>query len=189
MFMSVFRKVPFVYRLLTLICLLSIPIPGHAGDLLSGELPLSGEDLLRVPVTQWVQLTVDVEEYRPLVEYIDHSSSVTRSLAILPSLRVVAPSQHFQPYLGAGLGLSLSGFTPQTAVVSLPLGIEESLVLHVSGGVTYRLGEKVALTGNARFAQFKTAALFNLFSSAPPVINDGLEFSAYTVEFGVRWAY
>jgi hypothetical protein len=162
---------------------------GHAGDLLPVELPGSGEDLLRIPVTQWVHLTVDVEEYRPLVEYIDHSSSATRSLAILPSLRVVAPHQHFQPYLGAGLGLSLSGFTPHASVVSLPLGIEESFVLHVSGGVTYRLGEKVALTGNARFAQFKTAELFNLFSSAPPVIQDGLDFSAYTVEFGLRWAY
>jgi hypothetical protein len=189
MFMSVFRKILSVQRLLILVCLLSIPMLGHAGDLFTGELPISGEDLLRVPVTQWVQLTVDIEEYRPLVEYIDHSSSATRSLAILPSLRVVAPNQHFRPYLGAGLGLSLSGFTPQTAVVSLPLGIEESLVLHVSGGVTYRLGEKVALTGNARFAQFKTAELFNLFSSAPPVIHDGLEFSAYTVEFGLRWAY
>lgn len=148
---------------MTLVWLLSVPMLGHASDLFSGELPVSGEDLLRVPVTQWVQLAVDVEEYRPLVEYVDHSSSVTRSLVILPSLRVVAPNQHFQPYLGAGLGLSLSGFTPQTVLVPLPLGIEESLVLHVSGGVTYRLGEKVALTGNARFAQFRTAEIFNLF--------------------------
>jgi hypothetical protein len=84
------------------------------------------------------------------------------------------------------LGLGLSGYTPQSAVVLLPLGIEESLVLHVGGGVTYRLGEKVALTGSARFAQFKTA---DQRSSVPHVFQDGLDFSAYTVELGLRWAY
>jgi hypothetical protein len=73
--------------------------------------------------------------------------------------------------------------------VLLPLGIEESLVLHVGGGVTYRLGEKVALTGSARFAQFKTADLFQRSSSEPHVFQDGLDFSSYTVEFGLRWAY
>jgi opacity protein-like surface antigen len=158
----------------------------YAGDILKGALQIGGEDLLRVPVTQWVRLSVDVEEYRPLVEYADHSSSTTRSLAILPSLQVIAPHRQFQPYLGVGLGLGLSGYTPQSAVVLLPLGIEESLVLHVGGGVTYRLGEKVALTGSARFAQFKTA---DQRSSVPHVFQDGLDFSAYTVELGLRWAY
>jgi hypothetical protein len=134
-------------------------------------------------------LTVDVEEYRPFVDYVDHSSSVTRSLAILPSLRVVAPNQHFQPYLGGGFGLGLSGYTPRTAVAPVPLGLEESLVLHVGGGVVYRFDEKVALTGSARFAQFKNSEIFQYFSSGPPLIQDGLNFSAYTVEFGVRWAY
>jgi hypothetical protein len=74
-------------------------------------------------------------------------------------------------------------------VVLLPLGIEESLVLHVGGGVTYRLGEKVALTGSARFAQFKTADLLQRSSAAPHVFQDGLDFSAYTVELGLRWVY
>jgi hypothetical protein len=175
--------------LVVLVWVLSIPVLGHAGDLVSSLLPVAGEEVLRLPVTRWVQLTVDIEEYRPLVEYVDHSSSLTRSLAILPSLRVMAPHRYFQPYLGAGLGLSISGYTPHTAVVPLPLGLEESFVLHVGGGVTYRLGEKVALTGNARFAQFKTSELFQRFSSAPQVIQDGLDFSAYTVEFGLRWAY
>jgi opacity protein-like surface antigen len=131
---------------------------------------------------------VDLEEYRPLVEYVDHSSSITRSRAVLPSLLVIAPHRHFQPYLGAGLGLSLSGYTPRTAEVPLPLGIEESLVLHVGGGVTYRLGENFALMGSARYAQFKTTELLNRLST-PQVIQGGLDFNAYTVEFGVRWDY
>jgi hypothetical protein len=71
----------------------------------------------------------------------------------------------------------------------VPLGLEESLVLHVGGGVVYRFDEKVALTGSARFAQFKNSEIFQYFSSGPPLIQDGLNFSAYTVEFGVRWAY
>jgi hypothetical protein len=175
--------------LVTLIWLLGGLTLGYANDIFTGALPVGGEDLLRVPVTQWVRLTVDVEEYRPLVEYADHSSSLTRSLAILPSLQVVAPHRQFQPYLGAGLGLGLSGYTPQSAVILLPLGIEESLVLHVGGGVTYRLRENVALTGSARFAQFKTADLFQRSSSTPQVFQDGLDFSTYTVEFGLRWAY
>jgi hypothetical protein len=168
--------------------LLSISGLAHAGDLLQRDLLIGEEDLLRLPVSQWVQLTVDIEEYRPFVEYVDHSSSITRSLAILPSLRVVAPHQHFQPYLGAGFGLGISGFTPRTAIAPVPLGIEESLVLHVGGGMTYRLGEKVALTGSARFAQFKTPDLLQRFSS-PQLIQHGLDFNAYTVEFGLRWAY
>lgn len=183
------KTVQCLCHLVTLIWFLGGPALGSASDLLQGALPIGGEDLLRVPVTQWVRLTVDVEEYRPLVEYADHSSSLTRSLAILPSLQVAAPHRQFQPYLGVGLGLGLSGYTPQSAVVLLPLGIEESLVLHVGGGVTYRLGEKVALTGSARFAQFKTTDLFQRSSSAPHVFQDGLDFSSYTVEFGLHWAY
>jgi hypothetical protein len=186
--MSARRTTRYLYSLITLVWFLGMPLLGHAGDLLAGGLPVGGDDLLRLPVAQWVQLSVDVEEYRPLVEYVDRSSSITRSLAILPSLRVIAPTPHLQPYLGAGLGLSISGYTPQTAVAPLPLGLEESLVLHVGGGVNYRLGEKVALTGSARFAQFKTAELFQRSSSAA-LFQDGLDFSAYTVEFGLRWAY
>jgi hypothetical protein len=182
------KAVQCLCTLITLLWLLGGLAPGYASDFLEGALPIGGEDLLRVPVTQWVRLSVDVEEYRPLVEYADRSSSLTRSLAILPSLQVVSPHRQFQPYLGVGLGLGLSGYTPQSAVVLLPLGIEESLVLHVGGGVTYRLGEKVALTGSARFAQFKTTDLFQR-SSAPHVFQDGLDFSSYTVEFGLRWAY
>jgi hypothetical protein len=183
------KAVRYLCSFVTLVWLLGGSVPGYAGDVLEGALRIGGEDLLRVPVTQWVRLTVDVEEYRPLVEYADHSSSATRSLAILPSLQVIAPHRQFQPYLGVGLGLGLSGYTPQSAVVLLPLGIEESLVLHVGGGVTYRLGEKVALTGSARFAQFKTADLLQRSSAAPHVFQDGLDFSAYTVELGLRWAY
>jgi hypothetical protein len=126
MFMSILRKLLPVQCLLILVWLFIVPMLGHAGDLFSGEMPVRGEDLLRVPVTQWVQLTVDVEEYRPLVEYVDHSSSVTRSLAILPSLRVVAPNQHFTlPW--RRIGTESQRFTPQTAVSAA--GIEESLVL------------------------------------------------------------
>ena len=154
-----------------------------------GALPIGGEDLLRVPVTQWVRLTVDVEEYRPLVEYADHSSSLTRSLAILPSLQVAAPHRQFQPYLGLGVGLGLSGYTPQSAVVLLPLGIEESPGLARWRWCHLSLGEKVALTGSARFTQFKTADLFQRSSSASQVFQDGLDFSTYTVELGLRWAY
>jgi hypothetical protein len=185
--MSARRITQCLCSLITLVWFLAMPVLAHAGDLLAEALPIGGDDLLRLPVSQWVQLTVDVEEYRPLVEYVDHSSSLTRSLAILPSLRVIAPNPYIQPYFGAGLGLSISGYTPQTAVVPLPLGLEESLVLHVGGGVNYRLGENVALTGSARFAQFKTTELFQRSSAS--LFQDGLDFSAYTVEFGLRWAY
>jgi hypothetical protein len=187
--MFAMKAVQYCCGLVMLIWVCGVPALGHAGDLLQGALSIGGEDLLRVPVTQWVRLTVDVEEHRPLVEYTDHSSSLTRSLAILPSLQVAAPHRQFQPYLGLGVGLGLSGYTPRSAVVLLPLGIEESLVLHVGGGVTYRLGEKVALTGSARFTQFKTADLFQRSSSASQVFQDGLDFSTYTVELGLRWAY
>jgi hypothetical protein len=187
--MFAMKAVQYCCGLVMLIWACGVPALGYADSLLPGALPIGAEDLLRVPVTQWVRLTVDVEEYRPLVEYSDHSSSLTRSLAILPSLQVAAPHRPFQPYLGLGLGLGLSGYTPQTAVVPLPLGIEESLVLHVGGGVTYWLGEKVALTGSARFAQFKTTDVFQRSSSASHVFQDGLDFSTYTVELGLRWAY
>jgi hypothetical protein len=93
--MSVLRTTWRLYGLLTLAWLLSTSGFGHAGDLLQGKPLTEGDDLLRVPVSPWVQLTVDVEEYRPFVEYVDHSSSVTRSLAILPSLRVVPPTSIF----------------------------------------------------------------------------------------------
>lgn len=159
---------------------------GHAADGRPEDFLSVGYEPLRLPERQWVRLLVDIEEYYPVVEYADHSSSVTRSLAILPSIRVTGPDQHFQPYINAGLGLGISGFKPGTVAVPLPLGTEESLILHIGGGVAYHLRPGLSLTSSARYAQFRTT---DLFSSSLSVIRDGLDFDVYTVEFGIHLAY
>jgi hypothetical protein len=167
-----------------LLLLLSGRAFGASDDFLHTD--VLGAEPLRLPVRQWVRLLVDIEEYYPVVEYADRSSSTTRSLAILPSIRVTAPDQHFQPYIGAGLGLGISGYTPSTATVPLPLGTEESLIWHIGGGIEYHLRPGFSLTGSARYAQFRTT---DLLSSSLPVIRDGLDFDVYTVELGIRLAY
>jgi hypothetical protein len=118
----------------------------------------------------------------------DGDDSVARSMAIVPSILVMPPDTNVQPYVGAGVGLSLTDMMPGAARV--PLHLEESLVLHVGGGIAYHLGRSLALTSSASFAHFKTLDLLSQFASSQLPLNlDGRDFNFYTVELGFRLIY
>jgi hypothetical protein len=151
------------------------------------DFPSATYDPLRLPVKQWVHLAVQAGEYRTPVEH-NGDDSVARSMAIVPSILVMPPDIDVQPYVGIGVGLSLTDMMPGAARV--PLHLEESLVLHVGGGVAYHLGRRLSLTSSASFAHFKTLDLLSQFASSQLPLNlDGRDFSFYTVEFGFRLLY
>jgi hypothetical protein len=160
---------------------------GQAGDWLDENFPFATYNPLRLPTKQWVRLSVKAGEYRTAVEQ-DGDDSVARAMAIVPSILVMPPDTNVQPYVGAGVGLSLTDMMPGAARV--PLHLEESLVLHVGGGIAYHLGRSLALTSSASFAHFKTLDLLSQFASSQLPLNlDGRDFNFYTVEFGFRLLY
>jgi hypothetical protein len=175
-------------RGLILLVVLFVGVPaGQAGDWLDEDFPFATYDPLRLPIKQWVRLSVQAGEYRTAVEH-DGNDSVARAMAIVPSILVMPPSTNVQPYVGAGVGLSLTDMMPGAARV--PLHLEESLVLHVGGGIAYHLGRSLALTSSASFAHFKTLDLLSQFASSQLPLNlDGRDFNFYTVEFGFRLLY
>lgn len=171
---------------LLIVFLVGVPA-GQAGDWLDEDFPFATYDPLRLPIKQWVRVSVQAGEYRTVVER-NGDDGVTRSMAIVPSILVMPPDTNIQPYVGAGVGLSLTDMMPGAARV--PLHLEESLVLHVGGGVAYHLGRSLSLTSSASFAHFKTLDLLSQFASSQLPLNlDGRDFSFYTVEFGLRLLY
>jgi hypothetical protein len=167
---------------------LVLPASGRADDRLSSVSQLAAPKPLRGPVNQWIRLSVEVEELRPLIEDT-HSSNVIRSLAVLPGIHLTVPDWRFQPYLGAGLGLSLNGL-PADDEAPPPLRVEESLVVHFGGGFAYHVGHSLALTGSARFAQFRSPELFHIPADpSRPSVYGGLDVDTYMVEVGIRLQY
>ena len=151
------------------------------------ELPLAFYDPLRLPMSQWVRLSVYAGAYRTAVNH-DGGSSVAKTMTVMPSILLAAPGWQLQPYIGAGFGLSLAEMAPGTQRV--PMQLEESLVMHIGGGLAYHLRPGLALTSSARYAQFKTTGVVGRFASPNlPLSDDGLDFNAYTVEFGLRINY
>jgi hypothetical protein len=160
---------------------------GHANDWLETEFPFAVYDPLRLPKKQWVHLSVQAGEYRTAVEH-DGDSSVARSMALVPNILVTTPELRVQPYIGAGVGLSLTDMT--AGAEHVPLQLEQNLVLQVGGGIAYHLGTNLSLISSARFAYFKTLDLLSHIAPAQLQLNlDRLDFSTYTVEFGLRLLY
>jgi hypothetical protein len=168
---------------------LFLSFPGGVHPVQAEDAFPASQDLLRLPEKQWVGLLVNVEEYYPTVAYTDHSREI-RSLAVMPEVVVQVPDRHFRPYIGVGLGVSINGFPLDTPLAPLPLPIEDSLVMHVGGGFAYHLGNKLTLTGSARFAQFRTSdVLDRLAPSSSSLLQNSLDFSSYAVQLGIRLVY
>jgi hypothetical protein len=96
-----------------------------------------------------------------------------------------------QPYIGAGVGLSITEMMPDSLrPVWVPMQLEESFVMHISGGLSYRLGPRLALTSSARFAQFRTSDVVGRLASPNlPISDQGLDFSTYSVSLGIELNY
>lgn len=172
-----------------LLVLSGLVASGHAGDVLQTGLSLTALDPLRLPDRRWLGLSLHVEEYFPIVQHADTSNEI-RSLAVMPEVVVQVPDWHFRPYFGAGLGLSINGLPLDASLSPLPTRVEESFVMHVSGGFAYHVGDRVALLGSARFAQFNTTDFLGQFAPASRLsIDDSLDFSSYSVQFGIRLRY
>lgn len=169
--------------------LVGISCAWGADDSPSLELSPSPSHFLQLPEKQWVALRVNVEEWHPFVGGADDRSEI-RSLAVMPEILIQFPDKSFRPFIGMGFGLSFNGLPFDTPLTPPPTSVEESVVMHVGGGFAYHLGDKLALTGSARFAQFGTShVLHRLTPSDNALSSDGLHFSAYTVAFGIRLAY
>jgi opacity protein-like surface antigen len=161
-----------------------------AGDWFRADSPLELYDPFKPQIPRWIRLSVQAGDYRAEVEQ-DGSASVVRAIAIMPSILLTAPTTNFRPYIGAGVGLSISEMMPDSLrPVWVPMQLEESFVMHISGGLSYRLSPHLTLTSSARFAQFKTSDLVGRI--APPNLplgSEGLDFSTYSVNLGIQVNY
>jgi hypothetical protein len=162
---------------------------GRANDSLFGDLPGTDHDLLRFRPAQWIHLSVDVEEH-VLGPSSPVSDTTMGSMTVLPSIVVQWPDARFRPYINAGLGLSIGGFTSDTTSIPLALRFEEKMMLQIGGGIAYDLGHGFSLTGSTYFSRVKTTDLLSHVSTPSfPLVQDDLEVNAYTVELGFRLVY
>lgn len=172
-----------------LMFLLGVFALGHANDRKSTDISRATYEPLRLPKKQWVSLLVNREEYYPIVAYADRSSAI-RSLAVLPGVFVQIPERVFRPYVGTGVGLSLNRLLFDTPLAPSPLRLAESLVVHVESGFTYELEDNLSLIADARFVQFSASDLLDRFAPVTsPQILDGLDFSSYTLQLGIRLGF
>lgn len=164
----------------------------NTADWLRSEQPFALYDPLRVSLPNWVNLSLHTGTYRAEVEH-NGNASVARSLTIMPSIMLTPPGWQLQPYLGAGVGLSIAEMAPGSVRVpqkGVPMQLEESLVMHIGGGVAYRVSPALALTSSARFAHYRNTGLVGQFAGHNLPFSDvGLEFNTYSVEFGLRFVY
>ncbi len=142
---------------------------------------------MRLSRDQWLRFSLQAGKYRTAVER-DGSSGVARAVTVIPAIMLTTPKRQFQPYIGAGLGLSLAEMMPGD--VNIPLQLEEGYIMHIGGGFAYRLAPGLAFTSSARYAQFRGSDLFDRFGSPRlPLGDDGLDFNNLSVQFGIRLTY
>lgn len=156
---------------------------------LLGDLSGTDNDLLRFRPAQWINLSVDVEEH--VMGTASPLSGLTMgSLAVLPSLVVQWPDPRFRPYINAGLGLRIGGFTSDSTSIPLTLRFEERLTMQIGGGIAYDLGKGFSLIGSTSFSREKTTDLLSYVAQPSfPLVQDDLDVNAYTVELGFRLVY
>lgn len=161
-----------------------------AGDWFRADSPLELYDPLQPQIPRWIHLSLQAGDYRAEVEQAG-SASVVRAIAIMPSILLTTPTTYLRPYIGAGVGLSISEMMPDSLrPVWVPMQLEESFVMHISGGLSYRLSPRLTLTSSARFAQFKTSDLVGRIAPPElPLSREGLDFSTYSVNLGIQLNY
>ncbi len=177
-------------RWLSCACVLLIWVCGslaHA-DWLQSDFTASLDDPLRLSSTRGLRFSLQAGKFRAAVEH-DGSSGVARAITVIPTVMLTAPpKRQFRPYVGAGLGLSLAELTPGDEQISLHL--EESFIMHVGGGFSYRLAPGVAFTSSARYAQFWDSDLLARFASPRlPLGDGGVGFHNLSVRFGFRMQF
>jgi len=176
---------------LSYVCLLLLCWHGgfaHAGDWFLSDLTDSLDNPLRLSRVRGLNLSLQAGKYRAEVEH-DGGSSVARALTLMPTVWLTtAPNRQFRPYLGAGVGLSLAELTPGDEQV--PLQLEESFIMHVGGGFSYRLAPGVAFTSSAHYSHSWDSDLFARFASPQlPIGDGGVGFNDLSVRFGIRMRF
>jgi opacity protein-like surface antigen len=173
------------------VCCLLVCLYGglaHAADWFLSDLNAALDDPLRLSRIRGVGLSLQAGKYRAEVEH-NGSSGVARALTVIPTIVLTtSPNRQFRPYLGAGVGLSLSELTPGNEQV--PLHLEENFIMHVGGGFSYRLAPGVAFISSARYSQSWDSDLFARFASPQlPLGNGGLGLNNLSVQFGIRMRF
>ncbi len=179
-------------RWLLYACFLLVCVYGsfaQAGDWLQSDFTASLDDPLRLSrVRRGLRLSLQAGKFRAAVEH-DGSSGVARTITVIPTIMLTAPpKRQFRPYVGLGVGLSLAELTPSDERV--PLHLEESFIMHVGGGFSYRLAPGVAFTSSARYSQFWDSDLLARFASPRlPLGDGGVGFNNISVRFGLRMTF
>jgi opacity protein-like surface antigen len=178
-------------RWLSYACFILVCLHGsiaHAGDWFLSDLTDALDDPLRLSRVRGVGLSLQAGKYRAEIEH-DGSSGVARALALIPTIVVTNdPNRQFRPYLGAGVGLGLAELTPGDEQV--PLQLEESFIMHVGGGFSYRLAPGIAFTSSARYSHSWDSDLFARFASPQlPIGDGGVGFNDLSVRFGIRMSF
>lgn len=178
-------------RWLSYACLLLVCLQGgfaYAGDWMQSDFTASLDDPMRLWRGQGLRFSLQAGKYRAALQH-DGSSGVARALTLIPTLMLTARSERqFRPYVGAGVGLSLAEMTPGD--VNVPLHLEESFIMHVGGGFSYRLAPGVAFISSARYSQFWDSKLLARFASSRlPFGDGGVGFNNLSVRFGIRMRF
>lgn len=178
-------------RWLSYACFLFVCLQGgsaQAGGVLLNDLTTSLDEPLRLARGRGLRFSLQAGKYWAALEH-DGSSGVARALTVIPTLMLTTPpKRQFRPYFGAGVGLSLAEMTPGD--VNVPLHLEESFIMHVGGGFSYRLAPGVAFTSSARYSQFWDSDLFARFASPRlPLGDGGVGFNNLSVRFGIQMKF
>lgn len=175
------------YICVILLCVLTGLAMAGERDWQRRDFNASFDDPLRWSREQWLRFSLQAGKYRAAVER-DGSSGVARAITVIPTIMFTTPKRQFQPYIGAGLGLSVAEMTPGEE--NIPLQLEESFVMHIGGGFAYRFAPGAAFTSSARYAQFRGSDLFGRFANSRlPLGDEGLDFNNFSVQFGIRLQY
>jgi hypothetical protein len=178
-------------RWLPYACFLLICLHGgfaHAGDWFLSDLNELLDDPLRLSRIQGLGLSLQAGKYRAAIEH-DGISGVARTLTMMPTIMLTTPSKRqFRPYLGAGVGLSLAELTPGDEQV--PLHLEESFIMHVGGGFSYRLAPGISFISSARYSQSWDSDVFARFGSPQlPIGDGGMDFDNLSVRFSISMQF
>ena len=175
--------------LLSVFCLMLLcsgPSRGFAGDWFQVDFPFVLANPLRLDKGQWARFSVKAGDYRTVLDRAgdDH---LFRSSALLSNAFITVPSWLVQPYVGGGVGLSVTNLTHEDT--ARPPLLEESLIWQVGGALAYHVRQRFSLVSSIHFVRFQESDVLGIEqveSVGIAIARSGLDTNVYTMMLGLR---
>jgi hypothetical protein len=169
---------------LTLVC--GEPSSTFARDWFQADFPFVVANPLRLDKGQWGRIFVQAGDYRTVLER-EGDDHISRSSALLSNAFLTVPSWLVQPYVGGGIGLSVTNLTHEDRV--RPPLLEENLIWQVGGALAYHLHQRFSLVSSIHLVHFQASDILNigrLDSVGTTVARSGLNTNVYSMMLGLR---